>query len=285
MDEQSTDSTFSAAAGSVMDTIPQAEFLFGKIIPIEEKPTVNLIKTTSATGQRELYEFKKRDPGQPVPDSLLNTDFSFGILTLSFVLITVLSAFARKSLRESFLSILLKRQHELSSLSSSVIISWPPLVMNLFTLFSISLFAAIAAVYTGIVAPMPGVEMIKTTAICFVILAGVLLFRHITCIIVASVSGQKKLFMEYVSVVYNTWFIAALCSFALSSVILFLPVRTPVIIIYAGAALFVFLLLLRTIRLLNIFIIRRVPLLYFILYLCALEILPVLIVLKILSVF
>ena len=89
MDEQSTDSTFSAAAGSVMDTIPQAEFLFGKIIPIEEKPTVNLIKTTSATGQRELYEFKKRDPGQPVPDSLLNTDFSFGILTLSFVLITV----------------------------------------------------------------------------------------------------------------------------------------------------------------------------------------------------
>lgn len=91
--------------------------------------------------------------------------------------------------------------------------------------------------------------------------------------------------MEYVSVVYNTWFIAASCYFVLSSVILFVPLKTPVAVIYAGAVITALLLFLRTIRLLNIFIIRRVPILYFILYLCALEVLPVLVFLKILGVF
>ena len=285
MEQQVTDSIFAAGEHSIQDTVPQSEFLLGKIIPFTGTGEVALISTTTAAGQHDLYEYGKRDPGQPVPGSILNTDFSFGVLTFSLVLITVLLTFAGKNLRDSFLSLGLKRYHETASPSSSVIISWPPLIMNLFTLLNISLFAAIGAVLTGAVSPAPGVEMIKTTAIGFAAFTGMLLFRHITSIIVAAVSGQKKLFMEYVSVVYNAWFIAALFLSALSTVILFVPLRRPVTLIYTGAALIVLLLFVRTIRLLNIFIIRRVTILYYILYLCALEVLPVLIVLKILGVF
>ena len=284
MEPEYTDSIFTAGAGSARDTVPRNEFLIGGIIPYTRKSGASLIETMPGSQQSVLYGYGKRDPGQPVPAGVLNTDFSFAILTVSLILLTVLFAFARKTITGSFLSLGLKRRHEAPSLSSSVMITWPPLAQNLFTLLNISLFATIAAVSTGALSPMPRGEMIKTTVICLAAFAGILLYRHVVCIIVASVTGQKKLFMEYVSVVYNAWFIAAVCCFFLSSVILFVPLKTPVAVIYAGAVLTVFLLFLRTIRLLNIFIIRRVPILYFILYLCALEVLPVLIVLKFLDV-
>jgi len=284
MEQQVTDSIFTTFGGGDRDTITQSEFQLGRIIPYTEKPGATLVVTMPATRQSELYKYVNRVPGQPVPEGILNSDFSFGILTVSLVLITVLYAFARKVITTSFLSLGLKRQHEIPSLSSSVTFTWPPLALNLFTLLNVSLFAAIAAVHTGALSPMPEGEMIKTTALCLAVFAGILLFRHTTCIIVASVTAQKKLFMEYVSVVYSTWFIAAVSYFVLSIIILFFPIKTPVTVVYAGAVLTVLLLFLRTIKLLNIFIVRRVPILYFILYLCALEVLPVLIVLKILDV-
>jgi|APDOM4702015159_1054818.scaffolds.fasta_scaffold00444_3 hypothetical protein len=284
MEQQVTDSIFAAAGGGDRDTVPQSEFQLGGIIPYTEKPGATLVVTMPASRQSELYRYLNRVPGQPVPEGILNSDFSFGMLTVSLVLLTVLYAFARRSITSSFLSLGLRRQHESTSLSSSVTVTWPPLARNLFTLLNVSLFAAIAAVHTGALSPMPEGEMIKTTVLCLAVFAGTLLFRHTTCIIVASVTAQKKMFMEYVSVVYSTWFIAAVCYFVLSSIILFVPLKTPVTVVYAGAVLTVLLLFLRTIRLLNIFIVRRVPILYFILYLCALEVLPVLIVLKILDV-
>jgi hypothetical protein len=284
MEQQVTDSIFAAFEGNDLDTLSQSEFQLGGIIPYTEKPGATLVVTMPSTRQSELYRYGNRVTGQPVPEGILNSDFSLGMLSVSLVLFTVLYAFARKLITASFLSLGLKRQHETPSLHSSVTITWPPLALNLFTLLNVSLFAVIAAVYTGALPPMPDGEMIKTTALCLAGFAGILLFRHTTCIIVASVTWQKKLFMEYVSVVYSTWFIAALFYFVLSSIILFVPLKTPDTIVYAGAALTVFLLFLRTIRLLNIFIVRRVPILYFILYLCALEVLPVLIVLKILDV-
>jgi hypothetical protein len=284
MEQQVTDSIFTAVGDSARDSVIQSEFQLGGIIPYTAKPGATLVVTMPASRQSELYRYANRVPGQPVPEGILNRDFSFGILTVSLVLLTVLYAFARKGITASFLSLGMKRQHETPSVSSSVIITWPPLAMNLFTLLNVSLFAAIAAVHTGALSPMPDGEMIKTTALCLAGFAGILIFRHGTCIIVASVSGQKKLFMEYVSVVYSTWFIAAVCYFVLSSIILFFPLKTPVTVVYAGAVLTGFLLFFRTIKLLNIFIIRRVPILYFILYLCALEVLPVLIVLKIIDV-
>ncbi len=284
MEQQVTDSIFAAFEGSDIDTVAQSEFQLGGIIPYTEKPGATMVVTMASTHQSELYRYGNRVPGQPVPEGILNNDFSLGMLSVSLVLFTVLYAFARKVITTSFLSLGLKRQHDTPSLYSSVIITWPPLALNLFTLLNVSLFAVIGAVYSGALSPMPDGEMIKTTALCLAGFAGILLFRHTTCIIVASVTWQKKLFMEYVSVVYSTWFIAAVFYFVLSSIILFVPLKTPVTIVYTGAALTVFLLFLRTIKLLNIFIVRRVPILYFILYLCALEVLPVLIVLKILDV-
>jgi len=284
MEQQVTDSIFVGIEGGGRDTVTQTEFQLGGIIPYTEKPGATLVVTMPSTRQGELYRYVNRLPGQPVPEGILNSDFSFGMLSVSLVLITVLYAFARKGILNSFLSLDLKRHHETPTLHSSVTITWPPLALNLFTLLNVSLFAVIAAVHTGALSPMPDGEMIKTTALCLAGFAGILIFRHTTCIIVAAVTAQKKLFMEYVSVVYNTWFIAAVFYFVLSSIILFIPLKTPFSVIYAGAILTVILLFLRTIKLLNIFIVRRVPILYFILYLCALEVLPVLIVLKILDV-
>lgn len=284
MEQQVSDSIFAANGRSDRDTVLQREFQLGRIIPYAEKPGATLVVTMPSTRQSELYRYVNRVPGQPVPVSILNSDFSFGMLTVSLVLLTVLYAFARKGITTSFLALGLKRQHVNQSHSSSVTITWPPLALNLFTLLNVSLFAAIATVHTGALPAMPDDEMIKTTALCLAGFAGILLFRHTSCIIVASVTGQKKMFMEYVSVVYSTWFIAAVFYFLLSSIILFVPLKTPVTVVYAGSVITVFLLFLRTIKLLNIFIVRRVPILYFILYLCALEVLPVLIVLKILDV-
>lgn len=284
--QQVTDSSQVLTADTLQVKSPQTEYLIGNIIPYTPvKNTPPLEMMTADKGVAELYTIPVRAPGLSVPGSPVNNDFSFGVLSLSLVIFALLAVFGRKSLTDVFSVFNFRRPPELSVTTTSGIFSWNHLLKNFFTLLNISLFATLAVALTGIMPPMPGFAMVKTTALFSVIFLGALLARHLVCIIVAVFTGHETLFREYVAVIYNTWFVAALILSALSSILLFTSAGIPITLITAGSIIIVILLLLRTIRLLNIFIKRHVSLLYFILYLCALEVLPVLIVLKALGVF
>ena len=87
------------------------------------------------------------------------------------------------------------------------------------------------------------------------------------------------------NVVYNSWFACSFFLFILNGLILFAPVQNPLPFIIAGLIITAIFLLTRALRLLYIFHNRHVSIFYYILYLCALEVLPVMVILKLLGVY
>ncbi|MGD0753970.1 MAG: DUF4271 domain-containing protein, partial [Bacteroidales bacterium] len=93
-------------------------------------------------------------------------------------------------------------------------------------------------------------------------------------------SEEKEVFMKYLFGIYQSYRYGAIFLFViiiLMSYTRILPVRDYII---SGIIVLGLMYLLRVIRLLIIFINRNISIFYLILYLCALEILPVLIVVK-----
>lgn len=278
--------TISVAADTLPIPAPQAEFSIGRIIPLvssadkaySEKEGVSGLTTDYISGLR-------RAEGQLRPSGPVNTDMSFIILSVSLLLITLLTAFSRKSIIAGLSSISFRRHDSIVPAGTSEVLSWPPIFRNLFAVLNVSLFAATTLLVTGLVDR----TFLNGPAGLTAILAGSflasLLLRHFSFIILAGITSFKSLFREYMTIIYNAWFACSVILFILNGLILFAPLQNPLPLIITGLIVIAISLLVRALRLLSIFHDRHVSLFYFILYLCALEVLPLLVILKVLGVF
>jgi len=107
--------------------------------------------------------------------------------------------------------------------------------------------------------------------------------RHIICIVTGSVSGEKDLFRDYLHGIYQYYRISALF-------LIFIVIMMSYTTIFPANSYFIAVIivlgifyLFRIIRLLIFFLNRDISIFYLILYLCALEFLPVLISVKYIS--
>lgn len=215
----------------------------------------------------------------------MNTDFSFIILALSLLVMTVMISFGRKSIISGLSSIGFRRRPELAPPGTSEVFAWPSFLRNIFTVLNVGLFAAVALLLSESVRRTDPSGSVKLAALLIGSCLAALLLRHLICIIAAEVTGWKSLFREYMNVVYNAWFANAIILFIINGIILFAPLDNTFPFIVAGLVITAIFLIIRALRLLAIFNYRHVSILYYILYLCALEVLPVLVILKILGVF
>jgi hypothetical protein len=267
------------------DTV-QKEFFIGKIIPVDSSGKSFPDTLSSSDGvYAKAYTSFLRVPGDPIGAASFNNDYAFGVLTVSLVMLALLIIIGRKILGNIISTLSIKQPFTLPAQSGMGVFSWAPVLVNLFSIVSTSLFVVLGAVTTGLMGPLPGIETIKFVTILFASLSVGLLARHLVCNITGSVSGEKEVFREYISVITAGWFLSGLSFFCISLLILFTKIIRPDLFIMAGAGIFALLYFYRIIRLLVIFLRRRVTILYFILYLCALEVLPVLILLKLLGAF
>jgi len=155
---------------------------------------------------------------------------------------------------------------------------WQSTVLNLISFLIVGLFGySVASYYDLIPFALRGITF---WLISLGIIISAVTLRHIVCIITGSASGEREVFREYLLGVYQSYRFSALFLFIiiiLMSYTLIIPVRIYFIcgILVLGA-----MYLIRVIRLLIIFLNRNISIFYLILYLCALEILPVLITVK-----
>jgi hypothetical protein len=182
-------------------------------------------------------------------------------------------------------SLSLRRQPDMLVPGTSEVISWPPILRNLFTVFNVSLFASVSLLLTNTIRYESAAASITLTAIIAGSFLAALMLRHLTSIILAETTGLKSAYREYMNIIYNSWFADAIILFILNALILFAPVSNPVPFIWSGIIITAIFLIIRGLKLLAIFLNRHISISYFILYLCALEIIPVLVILKILGVF
>ncbi len=278
--------TISVAADTLNVPAPQAEFSIGRIIPVISSSAVPAETGEGTSGlSTDHIAGMRRIDGDPRPAEMINSDLSFILLSFSLMIITILTVFGRKNVISGLSAISFRRHGEVIPPGTSEVFSWPPIFRNIFTILNISIFAAITILTWGLAIPGLFGGYAGMTGVLAGAFLAALLIRHLTCIAMAEITGLQSLFREYMNIVYNTWFAASVFLFIFNLIILFVPAGNPVPFIFSGLTITSIFLLIRALRLLTIFSERRVSVVYFILYLCALEVLPVLVILKLLGVF
>jgi hypothetical protein len=151
--------------------------------------------------------------------------------------------------------------------------NWQSTILNLASFLVLGLFVYCFALYNDFVPS--GIEGIKGYLISFGIIITAITLRHIACLVTGNLSGERELFSDYLLGIYQSYRLSAiflLIIVILLSYTLFLPVKVYFI---SGIIALGLIYILRITRLFIIFINRNISIFYLILYLCALEILPV----------
>lgn len=155
---------------------------------------------------------------------------------------------------------------------------WQSTLLNLISFIIIALFTYNVGFYYNLIpASMTGVIFCLISA---GIISAAVTLRHVICLITGSASGQREVFREYLLGIYQSYRFSGLFLFViiiLMSYTVLLPVK---FCLFSGIIILCLMYFIRILRLLIIFINRNISIFYLILYLCALEILPVVVSVK-----
>lgn len=275
------DTVTAPGADTITGIVRENTFSIGRFLPLTGENVLFDGETPAGgTLRPEIIHQSVRVAGMPLPAEKMNSDFGFIILSLSLLLLALLAVAARKAVIAGLSTLSFRRQPTPVPPGTSEVLTWPPVIRNLFSALNIGLFAAVSLLSGGILKPNGPAGSVWLTAIIAGSFIAALMLRHLTSILTAELTGWKNPLREYMNVIYNVWFTNALLLFLLNAIIIFSPLNNPLPVIIAGLAGSIILLFIRALRLLVIFRKGHISILYYILYLCALEVLPVLVILK-----
>ena len=159
--------------------------------------------------------------------------------------------------------------------------TWESTIKNLTSFFILGLFGYCAGSYHNIIPPPIGGIIFWLISVGIIITA--ITLRHMLCLVTGAVSGEREVFTEYMLGIYQFYRFSALLIFVVTILISYTTIFSVKSCFIAGVTILLTLYVIRVIRLLMIFINKNISLFYLILYLCALEILPVVISVKYIS--
>jgi hypothetical protein len=256
----------------------------GYIISSIESPGTNLFpflfteKTRQIHSDRKASIEKQLKTGQTVPRQPFHDDWAIGIILAAIILFSVVRAATRSISPGLTRFFLFRGTKEENSRDFMGIFQWKSTLLNLSSFLIIGLFVYFAADYYKLVPPdMPGV-VVWLSALGIII--AIVTLRHLICFITGMLSGQEEVFRDYLHTVHQAYRYNALFLFILIIMMSYSSFLSDNSYFIIGVILFASLYLIRIIRLFILFINRNISIFYLILYLCALEILPVLIITK-----
>jgi hypothetical protein len=221
---------------------------------------------------------KHLKPGDDLPSHPLHADWMILVIIIAATLFSLI----RKA--KGNLSLGLAKYFLFRGINDPVsrdfggLFHWHSTILNLISFIIIGLFGYTAVTYFNLIPS--GFKGIIIWLIALGIICLAVTLRHITCVVTGFTSGEREVFTKYLLGIYQSYRVGAFFLFViiiLMSYTRILPVKDLIIsgIIVAGL-----MYLIRVLRLLIIFLNKNISIFYLILYLCALEILPVLIIVK-----
>jgi hypothetical protein len=216
--------------------------------------------------------------GNNIPPDSFHNDWALPVILFSVLIYGTIKGESARFFRAIFKFISFRGINENKSRDMGSFIQWQSILVNLASFINISLFAFITSVWYEIF-PFD-ISSVVYWLILFLIIISAFTFRHLICIITGNISGEKEVFREYLSGIYQAYRLAGLLLLILTTLILYTSFMPVNVLIYAGFSLIALIYFIRVIHLFLIFINRHVSIFYLILYLCALEILPVVILVK-----
>jgi hypothetical protein len=211
--------------------------------------------------------------GQNIPAQPLHDDWIILVILISALLYSIIRATSRSLFPAVTRFFLFRGINDPSSRDIGGLFNWQSTILNLASFLVISLFTYCLAIFYGFIPS--GTIGISGYLISLSIIISAVTLRHIVCLITGNISGKREVFRDYLVGVYQSYRLSAIILFIiviLISYTFFLPSRVYFI---SGILVLGLVYLIRIFRLLIIFINRNISIFYLILYLCALEILPV----------
>lgn len=253
-------------------------------IPYVAKDTISWKVVSHDSVSKAEYSTATRanlHEGLPIPVNQLHTDWITSLLILAAILYLVVITFSRNLFSDiaRVFSLAPRTRHIIDSRS---IFHWQSTLANLASFINISIFLYLLIRGTGI--SLPGVlngPLLWVALLLSVSLA--ISVRHITTFMTGNISGHSRIFAEYLNNIYSLYRLMGISLIPIIISISYFPFITPLFLFKTGVAIIVFVFIVRIISLLIIFIRSNVSIFYFLLYLCALEILPVAIIFRIMT--
>ena len=216
--------------------------------------------------------------GRELPVRPFHEDWIIVIVLLAGFLYSLIRTFSKSLLPEVTRFFFFRGAGEATSREIGEIFHWQSTLVNLISFFNLALFAYCAALYYDFIPA--GISGFLSWLIGLGIIIISVTIRHVICIAAGNLSGEKEAFGEYMMTVYLSYRYIAIILFILVIFLAYSIVLPQKTLLLTGFITIGVLYLMRISRLALIFIKRNISILYLILYLCALEFLPVLITLK-----
>jgi hypothetical protein len=266
---------------------PVADVNFRDSTNIVYNPELTVLQDfpfTIAAAGRKQYEKSRSEltlhlkDGQDLAQQVFIKDWYLPFLLLSFLVYGIVHGEILKLLKSLGKIFSVRGNSENVSREGGSLFQWQATIFNLAAFTSISIFLLLAAIWFEIVPSF--VNQPRYSAIAFIIVISCVTLRHLVCNVVGFLSEEREVFEEYVFWVYQLYRLASMFLLAISIIILYSPAINPYMLFYTGFVIVAAIYFLRVTRLFLIFITRHISILYLILYLCALEILPVAVLIK-----
>lgn len=244
-------------------------------------PTLYL-RSSRLLKQQQYYALKQQlREGKEYERENKFGDWTLIIIVISAFLFSVIRSHSRTLIQNIFKSVTFTGFRNDISRDIGGLFQWQSTIINLASFLNISLFAYLIMNYLN---PLQvAFHQVFLWLLFFLIIITAITMRHFVCLITGNLSGEIEAFREYLYGIYQMYRLLGLILFVLIVILLYTSLFPVDYYLVAGIVLVSVLYFIRIIRLLIIFINRRIPIFYFILYLCALEILPVVVLIKFLT--
>jgi hypothetical protein len=250
----------------------------GNFIKSDPFPVIFLQKNQAITLEARTVLLKNLKNGERLPEPTLHHDWLLAIFIISAFIYSLIRTTSSGILNEMGRFFFFRGINDPASRDIGGLFNWQATLLNLVTFFNLGLFAFFAAARYDIIPDQMPVLLAWLIAVGIIIAAVTL--RHFIIILTGHISNQKEIFREYLLGVYHSHRLSAIILFFVVILISYTDFFSVRLLIMSGSIVLIMMYFIRILRLLLIFLNRNVSIFYLILYLCALEILPVLILLK-----
>jgi len=214
--------------------------------------------------------------GKEVPQRPFSENWIILLIVISAFIYSSISIYSGKQINNIKSFLLFKGIGDPASREISAFSRWNILILNLVTFVNLSLFVYMAIDYNDF--KFSGISGIALWAILLTLVTIMIPLRKIVCLIIGKVSGETAVFGEYSYTISQSYYISGFIFFILTILLAYTDLLNPDTLMISGIILLSASYIIRILRLFFIFLKGNISILYLILYLCALEFLPVMII-------
>jgi hypothetical protein len=279
-----TDTTAVSRRNSIADvTFYDSTSIINNIgpVPLHKFPVLFIENNRHIQEEAKTALVKQLRAGDEIPVRPLHNDWIILIILSAAFIFTIVRKSSDTILQGMERFFLFRGVNSPQSRDLGGLFTLESTIRNFISFLILGLFCHSAASFYNVIPSSLNGIIFWIISVCVIIAAVTL--RHLACLLTGAVSGEREVFNEYLLSIYQFYRFSALFIFAAIILITYTKLLPQKSYFFAVATVLATLYLIRVLRLFIIFINKNISFFYLILYLCALEILPVLISVKYIS--